>query len=74
MTSHFFIRGPDHVTNGPCTCEKEIAIRSKNKAANEPYFSYLKSIQQVAPFGFIKVFIFLSLSAICNISYMIIYY
>lgn len=47
-------RGPDHVTNGPCTCEKELAIRSKNKAANEPYFSYLKSIQQVAPFGFIK--------------------
>jgi len=47
-------RGPDHVTNGPCTCEKEIAYRSRNKKEATSFFDYLKTMQRVKPYGFIK--------------------
>ena len=48
-------RGPDHVTNGPCTCLKEINYRARNKEQEKSYFEYRKYMEQIKPYGFIKV-------------------
>jgi len=47
-------RGPDHVTNGPCTCLKEINYRARNKEQEKSYFEYRKYMEQIKPYGFIK--------------------
>lgn len=47
-------RGPDNVSNGPCTCEQEIAYRAKNKQQNQSFFGYLQYREELKPYGFLK--------------------